>query len=175
MPTEGNDLITWTPAYAVAIVDGYGMLSGGAGSDLINLWAHYGDDEGTQGVTVNIRVVRADGAMIGTGTVQTNEAGDADTARFRGFEQGWTHQGNDTIDASGAEVRGDAGILRGARWGDDVLIGSDGHDTVSGFDAGVDALDLGGAEYNVEVTAEGALIALDTSDTILISVVFDFG
>ena len=41
-------------------------------------------------------------------------------------------------------------------------------DTVSGFDAGVDVLDLGGANYAVVVTDEGALVTLDSGDTILL-------
>lgn len=221
---SGDDNIRWGGGNAEWLSPGADFLSGGGGRDIVNLWAHYGDGGGTPGVTVDIRVIRADGAMTGTGTVQVDAAGNTDTASFRGFEQGWTHQGNDTIDASGAEVRGEMGILWGARWGDDVLIGSagndtleggsgadtlrggagddlivageewynpaapgdgdadtiifragDGHDTVTGFDAGVDVLDLSGAHYDVEATADGALVTLDTGDTILIAGVEDWG
>ncbi len=219
----GDDNIRWGGGNSAWLAPGDDFLTGGGGNDLVNLWAHYGDGENAPGVTVDIRVVRADGAMVGTGTVQINEAGDIDTARFRGFEQGWTHQGSDTIDASGAVVRGDLGILWGARWGDDMLIGSrgndtlegglgadtlqggagddlivagegwydpaapgdgdadtiifragDGHDTVTGFDAGTDVLVLDSPGYAVEATAEGALITLDTGDTILLAGVDDF-
>lgn len=220
----GDDNIRWGGGNAAWLDPGDDFLSGGGGSDLINLWAHYGDGENAPGITVDIRVVRADGAMTGTGTVQINEAGDTDTARFRGFEQGWTHEGSDTIDASGAMVRGDLGILWGARWGDDMLIGSrgndtlegglgsdtltggagddlivagegwydpaapgdgdadtiifrqgDGHDTVTGFDAGTDVLVLDSPGYAVEATAEGALVTLDTGDTILLTGTDDWG
>lgn len=219
----GDDNIRWGGGNSAWLAPGDDFLTGGGGNDLVNLWAHYGDGENAPGVTVDIRVVRADGAMVGTGTVQINEAGDTDTARFRGFEQGWTHQGSDTIDASGAVVRGDLGITWGARWGDDMLIGSrgndtleggpgadtlqggagddliatagdwynmhaagdgdadlivfrpgDGHDTVTGFDVGIDRLDLGGADHDMTRTDDGLLITLDDNSSILLVDVMQF-
>ncbi|RCW84106.1 calcium-binding protein [Paracoccus lutimaris] len=218
----GGDNIRWGGGDASWLSPGDDVLTGGEGYDLVNLWAHYGSADGTPGTTVDIDVIRADGAMTGTGTVRINAAGDTDTASFRGFELGWTHQGNDTIDASGAQVLGDRGILWGARWGDDRLTGSsgddtleggpgadmlrggagddlivcadsfydlgapgdgemdtiifragDGHDTVTGFDAGLDTLDLGGASYSARETANGTLLTLDSANTILIYGVFD--
>ena len=220
----GQDNIRWGGGNAAWLAPGDDVLAGGDGSDLVNLWAYYGDGDGAQGTEVAISVIREDGAMTGTGTVQVDEAGNTNTASFRGFEQGWTHLGHDTIDASSAEVRGDAGIMWNARWGEDVLIGSvgndtlegglgadtlqggagddlivageewynphapgdgdsdtiifregDGNDTVSGFDAGVDVLDLCGANYAVVATNEGALVTLDSGDTILLAGVEDWG
>lgn len=219
----GGDNIRWGGGNAAWLSPGDDVLSGGGDHDLVNLWAYYGDEDGAPGTQVSIRIVRTDGAMTGTGTVQVDGAGNTDTARFQGFEQGWTHQGNDTIDAGDAQVRGSLGILWGARWGDDVLIGSrgndtleggpgadtlaggagddviatadsfydlgtagdgdadtiifrsgDGHDTVSGFDTGVDLLDLGGLAHDVEETGTGTLITLNTGDSILLYGVFDF-
>ena len=48
-------------------------------------------------------------------------------------------------------------------------------DTVSGFDAGVDVLDLGGANYTVVVTDEGTLLTLNSDDTLLLAGVEDWG
>ena len=141
----GNDNIRWGGGDASWLAPGDDLLTGGDGHDLVNLWAHYGSGEGTPGTFVDIDVVRADGAMTGTGTVRVNEAGDTDTVRFRGFELGWTHEGNDTIDASGAEVRGEQGILWGARWGNDQLTGSSGNDTLEGG-PGTDTLRGGGGD-----------------------------
>lgn len=213
----GNDNIRWGGGESSWLAPGDDYFTGGDGRDTANLWAHYGD----VGVTVNIGVVRTDGAMSGTGTVQVDADGNTDTVRFRGFEHGWTHEGNDTIDASGATTRGGIGILWGARWGNDVLIGSngndtmeggpgsdtltggagddliaangdwyqldavsdgnadtivfragDGHDTVTGFDIGIDVLDIIGA--TVSETEDGTLYTLDTGDSVLIYGVFDF-
>ena len=99
--------------------------------------------------------------------------------------------GNDTMEGGlGADtLQGGAGddlIVAGEEWynpdapgdGDsDTIIfrEGDGNDTVSGFDAGVDVLDLGGTNYAVDVTDEGALVTLDSGDTILLAGVEDWG
>ena len=220
---EGNDNIRWGGGNAAWLAPGDDVLAGGDGSDLVNLWAYYGDGDGAQGTEVAISVIREDGAMTGTGTVQVDAAGNTDTASFRGFEQGWTHLGHDTIDASSAEVRGDAGIMWNARWGEDVLIGSagndtlegglgadtlqggagddlivageewynpdapgdgdsdtiifregDGNDTVSGFDAGLDTVQIAGGDFQAVSTPDGTLLTLDSGDTLFLAGIFDF-
>ncbi len=159
----GGDNIRWGGGNSGSLAPGDDVLVGGEGHDLVNLWAHYGEDDGSPGTSVRIRVVETDGAMTGTGTVQIDDAGNTDTARFRGFEQGWTHQGNDNIDASGAVLRGTVGILWGARWGDDVLIGSAGNDTLEGGPGsdtltggrGDDLLTAGDSYYDLNAPGDG--------------------
>lgn len=167
----GSDNIRWGGGDSSWLAPGDDFLSGGDGYDTANLWAHYGGEDGSRGTEVSIYAVRADGAMTGTGTVQVDEAGNTDTVRFIGFEHGWTHQGNDTIDASGAEISGDMGILWGARWGDDVMIGSGGNDTLEGGDGadtltgggGNDLIVTGGEWYNPDAPGDGY------ADTIIFS------
>ena len=129
----GNDNIRWGQgaddgnAGTRGLAYGNDRLFGGAGQDVVNLWAH---NWGQEGVTVTIGKVFADGAMRGTGSI--DYTGQVETARFQGFEQVWTHEGRDTLDARGAEIAGDFGVRVNLRWGDDLLTGSSGNDTLEG-------------------------------------------
>ncbi|MFT4014003.1 MAG: calcium-binding protein [Paracoccus sp. (in: a-proteobacteria)] len=79
--------------------------------------------------------------------------------------------GNDLISANGefynsyAPGDGDRDTL--------IFRGAFGKDTVLGFDAGVDVIDLGGASYRETVTSQGTLITVGTN-TILLAHVFDW-
>ncbi|TNH40287.1 calcium-binding protein [Paracoccus haeundaensis] len=115
---------------------GHDTINGGAGDDLINIWIKRGDiwghneDVGIAGVTVTVDRVLSNGAF--SGNASTTIGGDA-SLRFVNFELGWTHSGNDVIDASRARVSdsGD-GVNFNTRWGHDRLTGSSGDDTLDG-------------------------------------------
>jgi len=49
-----------------------------------------------------------------------------------------------------------------------------GHDTIFGFDTGLDVLNLNGQSYTARETGAGTLLSLGGGDTILLSDVFDF-
>lgn len=131
-------------------------------------WTHAGND-----------TVSAANAVVGA-----NKAG------FN-FNTRWGHdvlvgsRGNDTLVADEGKdtVTGGAGndqlwIGEGEQGdGDrDVLIfrKGDGHDTVFGFDTGLDVLNLGGRTYTARETADGTLLNFGGGDTVLLSDVFDF-
>lgn len=140
----GDDNIRWGLGDAHWHNPGNDTIFGGDGHDLINVWVWDGGTSngvGTPGGRVTITTIRADGAFAGTATVGTGD-GEA-RLRFQGFELGWTHMGDDTLDASGARVMGGLGINWNGRWGDDRLIGSSGADTLVG-DEGRDTI-AGGA------------------------------
>lgn len=111
---------------------------GGGGSDVINIWANNWDVEGAN---VTVTKVFADGAQKGFATIDWT--GVLEKLEFQGFEQIWTHGGRDTFSAAGAQIVGDMGARYNARWGDDILIGSNGNDTLEGGD-GADTI-TGGA------------------------------
>ena len=168
--SEGNDLIyggagdeniRWGLGDAFWHNPGNDTIYGGEGHDLINVWVwEHGNGEGSRGGSVQINSTRADGAFAGVAKVGT-EAGTS-TLRFQGMEQGWTHMGNDTIDGSKAKVTGDIGFHWGARWGDDILIGSSGNDTLEGGEgrdtitggAGNDLLSANGDFYDWNAPAD---------------------
>lgn len=115
---------------------GNDTIDGGSGNDLINIWIKRGDiysnndTMGIEGVSVTIDRVLSDGAF--SGNASTGIGGTA-ALRFDNFELGWTHAGNDVIDASRAVISSSGnGINFNTRWGHDRLVGSSGRDTLDG-------------------------------------------
>jgi Ca2+-binding RTX toxin-like protein len=115
---------------------GNDTIDGGSGNDLINIWIKRGDiysnndTVGIEGVSVTIDRVLSDGAF--SGNASTGIGGTA-ALRFDNFELGWTHAGNDVIDASRAVISSSGnGINFNTRWGHDRLVGSSGRDTLDG-------------------------------------------
>lgn len=212
---DGNENIRWGLGDDVA--PGNDTIYGGStqedNGDLINIWVV----DGNTGARVTFRTAE--------NGIATSTMGDVtNTLRFFDFENGWTHQGQDTVTAANAVIEADGrGIRFNTRWGDDVTVGSqgndtleggegrdtitggrgddlisangeyynsyapgdgdvdtlifrqgDGHDTVLGFDAGVDVLQLEGRWYSAEETGDGTLLNLGNGDTVLLSNVFDF-
>ena len=156
----GNDNIRWGQGTAEGnsgtkgLAYGNDVLNGGTGSDVVNLWAH--DWDGT-GVSVKMT-----SALNGTATIDFT--GTTETARFSSFETVWTHEGRDTIDGSGADIGlNAAGFHGGARWGNDVLIGSAGRDTLEGGEGrdtitggrGNDLISTNGDFYNMSAPGDG--------------------
>lgn len=220
----GDENIRWGIGDAHWHDPGNDTIYGGEGRDLINVWVKDGDFNGASnvaGAVVTIEATRQWGDFQGTATVG-NGAG-ASTLRFQGFEQGWTHEGDDTVDGSGTSVWGTVGIHWNTRWGDDLLIGTagndtleggegsdtitggagddlisangdfyrldapgdgdadtiifaagDGHDTVIGFDAGLDVVQIAGGDFQAVSTPDGTLLTLDSGDTLLLAGIFDF-
>jgi Ca2+-binding RTX toxin-like protein len=215
----GNDNIRWGQGNFQEVI-GNDTIYGGSGHDLINVWVKDGYLTNGKGVAVNIVKVNNDGAM--KLTAETDIGGAHSTLKAQGFEQGWTHQGMDTVDGSGAQIVGETGMRWSTRWGDDILIGTsgndtleggegrdtitggkgndlisangefwnlnthgdgyqdtlifragDGHDTVIGFDANVDVLDLGGRNYTITDTREGTVLTAG-QDSILLYGIHDF-
>lgn len=216
---DGNDNIRWGQGNFQEVV-GNDTIYGGAGHDLINVWIKDGYLTNGKGVAVDIVKINADGAM--KLTAETDIGGAHSTLKAQGFEQGWTHQGMDTVDGSKAQIVGTAGMCWNTRWGDDLLTGTNGndtleggegrdtitggkgddlisangefynwqtpgdgdqdtlifrtghgHDTVIGFDAGLDILDLGGRSYSITDTRAGTLLTAG-QDTILLAGIHDF-
>jgi Ca2+-binding RTX toxin-like protein len=124
----GNDNIRWGQGNFQEVV-GNDTISGGLGWDLINVWIKDGWAN-SGGVDVEVTKVSADAAV--TGTSFTDIGGARSTLRFQGFEQGWTHEGRDTVSGADAKIAGGAGMHWNTRWGDDVLIGTRGDDTLEG-------------------------------------------
>lgn len=163
----------------IGTVHADGSFSGNARTDIGGLsslrfhgfelaWTHAGND------TVS----------AANATVAANNAG-------INFNTRWGHdvmvgsRGNDTLVADEGKdtVTGGAGNdqlwIGEAEQGDgdrDVLIfhRGTGHDTVFGFDSGLDVLNLNGQSYTARETADGTLLNLGAGDTILLSDVFDF-
>ncbi|MEE2861307.1 MAG: hypothetical protein VYB46_10915 [Pseudomonadota bacterium] len=136
---------------------GHDTINGGAGRDLINLWIKRGDvwddneEVGIDGLTVKITSVNSQGSF--TGHARTDIGGDA-SVRFTNFELGWTHQGNDVLDASDATVSANGiGVDFNTRWGHDRLIGSVGNDTLDGSE-GRDTIDAGRGDDDIWAGAE---------------------
>lgn len=216
---DGNENIRWGLGDNVA--PGNDTIYGGNtqedNGDLINIWSVDGGQEDGRGAQVTFINAR--------GGFATSTMGDVTSKLiFRGFENGWTHQGQDTVTGANALIEADGrGIRFNTRWGDDVIVGSqgndtleggedrdtitggrgddlisangeyynsyapgdgdadtlifrrgDGHDTVLGFDVGVDVLQLDGRWYSAQETHNGTLLDLGNGDTVLLSNVFDF-
>ena len=219
----GNENIRWGGGNTRDHNPGNDTIHGGEGTDLINVWV-YEEWNGGKGAHTTITTIREKDGFAGVSVVGTDDHGGKATLRFQGFEQGWNHNGNDTLDASGAAVVGTAGVQWNTRWGNDRLIGSRGndtleggegrdtieggagndlisangdfynlrapgdgdvdtlifnrgfgHDTVLGFDTGIDILQFGaGITYSAAEVRGGTLLTCNTGDTVLLSNVYDF-
>ena len=131
-------------------------------------WTHAGNDSFT--------AARATSAVNGPGV---------------NFSTRWGHdrvtgsRGRDTLDGSIGQDSVEGGQGDDQIWigdgeagdGDvDVVVfrDGDGHDTVYGFDPGIDVLDLGGLTYRASEVLNGTLLTLANGETILLHGVFDF-
>lgn len=149
---DGMENIRWGLGDDVAA--GNDTIYGGAGDDLINLWSVDDDGRGAQVIWTSATGGRAISTMGDT----------TSTVIFRQFEQGWTHQGNDTISGANAVIGEDGtGFRFGARWGDDRMTGSRGNDTLEGGPgrdtieggAGDDLISANGASYDPRAEGDG--------------------
>ncbi|CAM2999200.1 Hemolysin-type calcium-binding repeat-containing protein [Paracoccus aminovorans] len=158
----GDENIRWGLGDAYWHNPGNDTIYGGPGHDLINVWVwEHGDGDGARGGSVNIASTRADGAFAGTATVGSSSG--VSTLRFQGIEQGWTHNGNDTVTGANAKVTGNIGFQWNTRWGDDRLTGSAGNDTLEGGEGrdtieggrGNDLISANGEFYNWNTAGDG--------------------
>lgn len=138
-----------------------------------NSWTHQGNDNVTganatigsngQGIRMNTRW--GNDQLIGSTGNDTLEGGTGRDTINGG-------KGNDLISANtewyNRQTHGDGDV--------DTLIfrAGDGHDTVLGFDVGVDRLHLGGRSYTAVENDHGTLLRFAGGDDILLSNVFDF-
>ena len=125
----GNDNIRWGQGNFEEVI-GNDTVYGGDGFDLMNVWVKDGYVENGKGVEVNIVKVNTAGDF--RLTAETDIGGAHSTLDARNIEQGWTHEGKDTVSGADADVLGDAGFRWNTRWGDDILVGSSGDDTLEG-------------------------------------------
>lgn len=155
----GDDNIRWGVGDFDEVV-GNDTIDGGAGHDLINVWIKDGY-ENSGGVEVKILNIKADGAM--KLTAETDIGGAHSKLTAQGFEQGWTHEGRDTVSGASAKLIGDTGMMWNTRWGDDRLTGTSGNDTLEGGDgrdtitggAGDDLISANGDFYNMRAPGDG--------------------
>lgn len=149
---DGMENIRWGLGDDVAA--GNDTIYGGNGDDLINLWSVDDEGRGAQVIWTSATGGRAISTMGDT----------TSTVIFRQFEQGWTHQGNDTISGANAVIGEDGtGFRFGARWGDDRMTGSRGNDTLEGGPgsdtisggAGDDLISANGASYDPRAEGDG--------------------
>ena len=210
---SGDDNIRWGWGDPFVPVGNDKLYGGAGGWDLVNVWVK---EEWLNSNGVEVKISKVDAAGSLTGSSFTDYGGSRSTLKFQGFEQGWTHEGRDTVSGADAKIVGQKGIQWDTRTGDDVLIGSrgndvleggtgrdiitggrgddlivassgwwnpsapgdgdrdtlifragDGHDTVYAFDIRVDRLDLGGRDYDVTGTSQGARLDFDNGDWIL--------
>lgn len=174
MPSQGNDYgnagagddnVRWGnngsmgPIYDI----GRDTLVGGAGHDLLNLWAK-GNGENSVGVSVVF-------TSKSTGHASYSQANG--TVVFSEFEQFWTHEGRDTVTAASASIGSDRqGIYLNTRWGDDQITGSAGNDTIEGGD-GADTINGGRGNdfismYEDIYAADGASVPRDAARDVLV-------
>lgn len=127
----GQDNIRWGVGSTYDHDPGNDTIYGGEGSDLINVWNTVGNAWGNEvkGAAVSIINVN-DGVMRLNANVDTLD-GKSHLKAF-GFEQGWTHEGNDTVSGANAKIIGDTGFHWNTRWGNDLIVGSSGNDTLEG-------------------------------------------
>jgi Ca2+-binding RTX toxin-like protein len=177
----GDDNIRWGQGNSEDI--GNDRIFGGkGGGDLINVWIREGELNG-RGAEVNVTNVSAEGSM--TGSSFTDIGGPHSTLKFGGVELGWTHEGQDIVSGANAEVKGDVGMRWNTRWGDDVLIGTDGNDILEGGEGrdtitggrGDDMISANGDWYRSDAPGDGHRDVLvfqagDGNDTVL---AFDVG
>lgn len=150
---------------------------GGATSKLTfsqfeTVWTHQGRD--------TIDGSAATVGSSGTGFHGSTRWGDDVLKGSRGDDTLEGGEGRDTITGGAGDdlisANGDYYNRNAPGDGDvDTLIfrGAFGHDTILGFDEGVDRLDLGGASYRTTETSNGTLITIG-SNTILLQNVFDW-
>jgi len=174
MPSQGNDYghagagddnVRWGNNGGMAPIQniGHDTLVGGAGYDLLNMWAK-GNAENTVGVNVVFTSRSAGNASYpqGNGTLVFSE-----------FELFWTHEGRDTVTAATANIGVNAqGIHINTRWGDDRITGSAGRDTIEGG-AGADTIDGGRGNDFISMfedifASNGASVLPDSSRDVLI-------
>ena len=148
----GMENIRWGLGDDVAAGDD--TIYGGTDDDLINIWSVDPDGAGAHVVWQTPYGGVATSTMGGT----------TSTLRFRQFEQGWTHQGNDTVTGANASIGDDGrGFRFGTRWGDDLLTGSAGADTLEGGPGrdtiegggGDDLISANGASYDPRAEGDG--------------------
>lgn len=170
----GNENIRWGLGDNVAPGNDtiWGGAHGEANGDLINIWVVAGN--GTTGARVNFTTAE-------NGTAVSTMGGVINTLRFFDFENGWTHQANDTVSAANAIIAANQqGIRFNTRWGDDVLVGSRGNDTLEGGEGrdtitggrGNDLISANGEFYNLQAPGDGDVDTLifrrgDGADTVL--------
>ncbi|MCV2446828.1 calcium-binding protein [Paracoccus sp. DMF] len=174
MPSQGNDYghagagednVRWGnngsmgPIYNI----GHDTLVGGAGHDLLNLWAK-GNGENSVGVNVVF-------TSASTGRASYPQANG--TVVFSEFEQFWTHEGRDTVTAANATIGANRqGIMINTRWGDDRITGSAGNDTIEGGD-GADTINGGRGNDFISMfeditAANGAGVPRDAARDVLV-------
>lgn len=170
----GNDNIRWGLGDNVAPGNDtiYGGNTGETGGDLINIWVV--NANGTTGANVVFTSAK-------NGVATSTMGGVTNTLHFYEFENGWTHRGNDTVDASRANIAlGARGVNFSTRWGDDIIIGSNGNDTLQGGEGrdtitggrGNDVISANGEYYNPNAPGDGQVDTLifragDGADTVL--------
>ena len=139
----GNDNIRWGVGSTFDLDPGNDTIYGGDGNDLINVWVTVGNAWGqkVEGASVEILRVFEDSSMNLDAYVKS--ASGISKLYAQRFELGWTHEGDDTVSGANANNISDAGFHWNTRWGDDILIGSNGNDTLEGGD-GADTI-TGGA------------------------------
>lgn len=157
---DGDDNIRWGQGNSAEIV-GNDTIYGGGGNDIINVWIKDGYTPNGLGVAVQIKKISAEGSM--NLSAETDLGGAHSKLTAQGFEHGWTHEGKDTVDGSGAQLSGSTGMLWNTRWGDDILIGTSGNDTLEGGPgkdtitggAGNDLISANGEYYNLNTVGDG--------------------
>lgn len=141
-------------------------------SEFETIWTHQGRDVidggnatvGSSGAGFHANARWGDDRLTGSRGDDTLEGGEGRDTITGGA-------GDDLISANGdyynRNAPGDGDV--------DTLIfrGNFGHDTVIGFDNGLDRIDLGGASYRETVTNQGTLLTVG-SNTILLQNVFDW-
>ncbi|MCV2447008.1 calcium-binding protein [Paracoccus sp. DMF] len=137
----GDENIRWGLGDDVA--PGNDTIYGGGGHDLINIWSVEPDHTGAYVEYITSSKGRA-----------YTDMGDVHSVlHFQGMEQGWTHQGRDTVTGANASVGVNAtGIQFNTRWDNDLLIGTNGRDTLEG---GEDRDTIEGGRGNDLISANG--------------------
>lgn len=158
MPSQGNDYghagagddnVRWGNNGSMGAFGniGHDTLVGGAGHDLLNLWA-----TGTGDNSTGVNVVFTSNSTGRASFPQGNG-----TLVFSQFEQFWTHQGRDTVSGANADIGvNQRGLHIGTRWGDDRLTGSDGRDSLEG---GEGADTINGGRGNDIISMNGDIFA----------------
>ncbi|WP_018000274.1 hypothetical protein [Paracoccus sp. N5] len=137
----GDENIRWGLGDDVA--PGNDTIYGGGGHDLINIWAVEPDHTGAY----------VEYITSSKGRAYTDMGNVHNVLHFQSMEQGWTHQGRDTVTGANASVGVNAtGIQFNTRWDNDLLIGTNGRDTLEG---GEDRDTIEGGRGNDLISANG--------------------